>query len=170
MLRVYLDQNKWIDLARAREGQPAGGRYRDALAVSEAAVDRGLASFPLDTSRYIETAKRQKYASRIRLTDVMESLSRYDSISPSSVVLPAGLDVALHKRFGRPAHAPAPVPFGRGVSHAPGGRLDAPRLDLPEGLPLAPGQRAQLDVAFAAVWVRAALVGPAPSGPQPPTS
>lgn|GEM_PF-5612017 len=37
MLRVYLDQNKWIDLARAATGNPKGERFRDALDMCRAA-------------------------------------------------------------------------------------------------------------------------------------
>ena len=58
MLRVYLDQNKWIDLARAAKGEAAGARFRDVLDLARASVATGIVSFPLDISRYMETAKR----------------------------------------------------------------------------------------------------------------
>jgi hypothetical protein len=60
VLRIYLDQNKWVDLARAATGHPLGERFTDALAVFRAAVASGTASFPLDMYRYWETGKRGK--------------------------------------------------------------------------------------------------------------
>lgn len=47
MLTVYLDQNKWIDLARAESGHPQGARFIETLAVLKAAADEGRARFPL---------------------------------------------------------------------------------------------------------------------------
>lgn len=41
MLRVYLDQNKGIDLARAATGHPAGARYTEALDTARTAVGGG---------------------------------------------------------------------------------------------------------------------------------
>ena len=53
MLRVYLDQNKWIDLSRAANGHPLGHRFREVLDVARVAAAAEHASFPLDSSRYI---------------------------------------------------------------------------------------------------------------------
>jgi hypothetical protein len=36
VLRVYLDQNKWLDLAWAAKGDPRGDRYADVLAAARA--------------------------------------------------------------------------------------------------------------------------------------
>lgn len=58
MLRVYLDQNKWVDLARAATGHCLGGRFAGALAMARAGVASGTVSFPLDMCRYWETGKR----------------------------------------------------------------------------------------------------------------
>jgi hypothetical protein len=41
MLCVYLDQNKWVNLARAATGHPKGKRFRDALDVCRAAAASG---------------------------------------------------------------------------------------------------------------------------------
>lgn len=46
MRRVYLDQNKWIDLARAATGRAEGGRFVEALAAARDAVAAGTAVFP----------------------------------------------------------------------------------------------------------------------------
>ncbi|MCP9490589.1 MAG: hypothetical protein MSC31_12030 [Solirubrobacteraceae bacterium MAG38_C4-C5] len=38
MVTVYLDQSKWIDLARALHGRADGERFRDALDVARHSV------------------------------------------------------------------------------------------------------------------------------------
>lgn len=47
MLRVYLDQNKWVDLSRGFDPEEAeGAKFRDVALAVEAAVENGRASFP----------------------------------------------------------------------------------------------------------------------------
>jgi hypothetical protein len=60
MKRIYLDQNKWIDLAACEKGLEKYARFRDVLTIAAAAVDRRLASFPLSTIHYIETSHRRR--------------------------------------------------------------------------------------------------------------
>jgi len=81
MLCVYLDQNKWVNLARAATGHPKGERFRDALDVCRAAAASGTVSFPLDMDRYWETAKRGDDVSRNQLVDVMLELSRHHTLA-----------------------------------------------------------------------------------------
>lgn len=168
MLRVYLDQNKWIDLARAAKGTPQGAPFRDVLDVATAAAEAGLASFPLDVSRYMETAKRGSYESRLELATVMLRLSRLDTIAPPSVILPAEIDAALRRRCGRP-ETPRPLRvFERGIDHALGGRLEESRIELPEGLTVPPGYLAQVNETLRLVLETVALTGPPPGMTLPP--
>ncbi|BCB83693.1 hypothetical protein Psuf_010060 [Phytohabitans suffuscus] len=103
MLRVYLDQNKWIDLARAASGHPAGGRFSDALALARAGVASGTVSFPLDMYRYWETSKRGNDRSRNEVVDVMRELSQQHTMALPFGILDHEIDQALRSRFGRPA-------------------------------------------------------------------
>lgn len=57
MFTVYLDQNKWIDLARAAAGHPHGERYHDTLRQLRQAVFEGRAKFALSCVHYFETAR-----------------------------------------------------------------------------------------------------------------
>lgn len=124
MLRVWLDQNKWIDLARAAEGDLSGARYAEVLDVARVCVDADDVSFPLDAGRYMETAKRGNWASRQELATTMAGLSRFHAMAPPSVVVPAEIDAALHGRFGAPdPPRPAQV-FGVGAGHAFGGGIE----------------------------------------------
>jgi hypothetical protein len=126
MLRVYLDQNKWIDLARALNGDELGAPFRDAATVICAAVDAGRASLPLSSGHMFETWKRRDAESRQSLASVMATVSKNHAIAPPWVLLPGELDRALQRRFGRPLTALPLQPFGWGLAHRSGHR--APQL------------------------------------------
>jgi hypothetical protein len=131
---VYLDQNKWIDLARAYHGRPDGTRFRDALATCERASQAGTALFPLSTSHYEETALVTDSGRRDRLAEMMEALSGFTTIASQSHVVPVEIELALNRKFGRPAEPMQLGLYGFGAAHAFG---DAD-LDYrpPPGLPL----------------------------------
>lgn len=167
VLRVYLDQNKWIDLARTDKDDPAGRRYRDVLDLASAAVEAGDASFPLDISRYMETAKRGDWASRQELAATMARLSRFHAIAPQTVLVPTEIDAALHARFGRPKSPRTAQVFGIGAGHAFGGGISTKgRLKLPDGARLPPGARALLDAAMEQTLEHALLLGATPGMQQ----
>ncbi|MEV7757829.1 hypothetical protein AB0O16_07625 [Microbacterium sp. NPDC089180] len=130
MLRVYLDQNKWIDLARAATGHPAGARYTEALDAARTAVGAGKASFPLDMFRYAETGKRSDDRSRNDVANVMIELSNRHTMAPGRYVLPAELDHALKARYGRPEEPRHREVFGTGVRHLTNGQVVLPELDI----------------------------------------
>ena len=165
MLRVYLDQNKWIDLARAAVGHPLGERYEDALLLARTAVRTGAVSFPLDVFRYMETTKRGNDRSRIELADTMRELSRQHTMALPREVLDHELDVALQHRFGLPGE-PRPLRvFGIGMRHIDQARPDWPQVDLSflpdQGASLPPGQRSSLQGFMDAVIEASLLrVGP----------
>lgn len=129
MLRVYLDQNKWVDLARAATGHRLGERFVDALAAARAAIATGTASFPIDIYRYLETGKRSDDRSRIDVADVMFELSQQHTLAGSSALLPAEIDQALKRRFGRPEQPRQRKVFGVGLSHITAGAVTHPLFD-----------------------------------------
>jgi hypothetical protein len=130
VLRVYLDQNKWIDLARAATGHRAGERFQDALEMSRAAVQCGAASFPLDMYRYWETGKRGDDRSRNAVADVMWELSQQHTMTVPFGVLDHEIDLALRRRYGRPDQPRQQQVFGVGLRHITSGRMEWPKLDL----------------------------------------
>jgi hypothetical protein len=115
---VYLDQAKWIDLARAHHGRSGGARFRDALAASQAAVADHRAVFPLSSTHYMETSVRQDDASRARLVEVMEALSWFTAMGSQVDVVPVEIDRALRSRFGRPEQPRQLTLYGYGAAHA----------------------------------------------------
>lgn len=117
MKRVYLDQNKWIDLAAAAKGVDKGRRYRDVLTLATAGVERGRASFPLSCIHYIEIAFR-RWDTRQELARTMAALSRYHTIAPFSVLVHPEIDRALRAILGKPEIPREARVFGVGVGHA----------------------------------------------------
>lgn len=138
MLRVYLDQNKWIDLARAATGHPLGAPYVDALEAARAAVANGTASFPLDMFRYAETGKRPDARSRNDVADVMIELSCQHTMALGRDILPSELDRALQTRFGRPKQPRQVEVFGLGIEHVTKTSVTWPEFD-PAKLPAPAG-------------------------------
>lgn len=160
MKRVYLDQNKWIDLTAAMLGLRKGRRYEDVLAVLRAGVGQGLISLPLSSVHYMETANRRDWESRVQLAATMAALSRYHTIAPASVLIPPELDRAL-VMFGSRV-PPRPLqPFGYGVAHA--FREQLPPYRAPTEIELPPGVRWQIEQSASALREWALLAGPPPA-------
>ena len=92
MLRVYLDQNKWVDLSRGFDSDGAdGARFRDVALEIEAAVEARRASFPLSVAHIFETWKRRKWEPRHALAATMTRISRNDAIAAPHALLHAEL-------------------------------------------------------------------------------
>lgn len=149
VLRVYLDQNKWVDLARAATGHRDGVRFADALEAARAATDAGTASFPLDIYRYLETGKRRDDRSRIEVADLMLGLSKQHTMARPHALLPAEIDQALNRRFGRREHPRQVRVFGSGLRHITADAVTWPSFDpnrLPDGITeIAPGELMEIE-------------------------
>lgn len=160
MKRVYLDQNKWIDLAAARSGHRRGHPYQDVLTLAGAGVERGLVSFPLSATHYIETSHRRHWQSRLNLATTMALLSRFHTMAPESVLVPAEIDCALKARFGVPEIVRRAQVFGTGADHA--FTTDIIRYQVPDGIPLDPVVKIEIERWATSVKEWAALIGPPP--------
>jgi len=116
--RIYLDQNKWIDLARAVHGTDGGERFEDTALVLRAGVASGDLSMPLSSAHYMETQNRRDWESRRRLGQVMLAFSNLHTIAPADAILSAELDRSIASLYGT-TERPRPLQvFGSGVSHA----------------------------------------------------
>jgi hypothetical protein len=80
--RVYLDQNKWIDLARAVNGVAGGERFEEVRLVLEAGVESGELSLPLSSAHYMETQNRRQWRSRRQLGETMLAFSKLQTVAP----------------------------------------------------------------------------------------
>lgn len=132
MVTVYLDQAKWIDLARALHGRTDGERFRGALDVARHSVRVGLVQFPLSTGHYIETWRVGDDGRRARLAQAMIELSQGRTLARPPELCDSELDAVIAHILDRcPARPPWP-PLGWGSDHASGRIADFRRevLDL----------------------------------------
>lgn len=77
---IYLDQNKWIDIAKAILKPDENPKYVDvALKILEKANDNEWI-FPISMIHFLETLSRADIASRERLADTMALIAKNNSI------------------------------------------------------------------------------------------
>lgn len=138
---VYLDLNKWIDLARAELGQKKGDRYRVALREAERLVGEGRATFPLSFAHFMEVAKIGDDCRRRNLARLMVKLSQGWLLQSARSLLLQELRTAVATRFGKMFNSVRVVPLTRSIKSAFGvtGRLgpadfDDKVLDCPDAL------------------------------------
>lgn len=143
MNHIYLDQNKWIDMAWAATGASKGQRYLDVLTLAQAGVERGSVSFPLSSIHYLETSNRRPYSARLDLAKTMATLSRFHAIAPLTVLLPPEIDTALQRVFGRPLTVRQAPSFGDGVGFAM--NQPVPAFRVPKDLPVDAEYRRQFE-------------------------
>jgi hypothetical protein len=162
--RVYLDQNKWISLARARTGREEEAHLVGVLQVALEAVRAGYASFPLSAQHYYETSNRGDRESREHLAWTMLGLSQGDAIASAQVVVPYEIEVALIKQLQLPDDLPPAIQiFGKGANHVFNTKMftyEAP--DEYEGRPLAAELQAMATV-VGSTWMEFAILAGSPS-------
>jgi hypothetical protein len=118
VLTVYLDQNKWIDLARADTGHPMGAAFVDTLVLLKQAADERRAGFPLSSAHYYETGKQHDRNRRIGLSTTMARLAGQLRIAPPHAIVPWEIRQALNTVFDLGVSVPDLELFGTGVAHA----------------------------------------------------
>lgn len=129
MLRIYLDQWCWIHLARQHYGRTNDSKLADVLVLAEAALARGVVSFPLSSTHYIETFRQRDVGRRQRLSRFMARLSRMHSMLSAPYLLDAEIEKAYRERYGLPP-AVSPQVFGVGAAHAFGRTEVAREINL----------------------------------------
>jgi hypothetical protein len=114
---VYLDQNKWIELARIVHGKEQSPHAKAILHALNAATESGCI-LPLSAMHYMETARISNADRRARLGSVMWKYSKGNTLTSYPSVVRHELEVALSNHFpcARPSENFALL--GRGVSHA----------------------------------------------------
>lgn len=99
---IYLDLNKWIDLARADSGREDGKKYVTVLEAADAAVTEGRVIFPLSAAHFMEVAKIGDDTQRRRLAKLMTRLSRGWFIATPAFRLVPELRRAVATELGIP--------------------------------------------------------------------
>lgn len=164
---IYLDQMKWIDLARAEVGHPHGAAHVPALEVFKRAVDEGRARFPLSIAHYLETGKQHDRTRREQLAGTMMRLAGMDRISPPHVIVPWEIRRALIEVFELDVPLPELSVFGEGAAHAtnkPSFRFASPAAF--DGIALTPDLRRRLEDAVTPKF-EMALLGELPPDGMP---
>jgi hypothetical protein len=116
-LIVYLDQNKWIELARMFHGRDTTTRAVRILGSFENWRHESGVSVPLSTEHYIETARISNVGRKARLGQAMWHFSRGETIAGYPTIVRHELEVALTKHFPRLTPGTLSV-LGRGHAHA----------------------------------------------------
>lgn len=114
---VYLDQNKWIELARIVHGKEQSKHAKAILHALTAATESGCI-FPLSAMHYMETARISNADRRARLGSVMWKYSKGNVLTSYPSVVRYELEVALSKHFPSIRPSGNLTLLGRGVSHA----------------------------------------------------
>lgn len=114
---IYLDQNKWIELAKMVHGKDTSPRAKRVLRDFEAVCDRGLVQLPLSSLHYIETSRISNIGRKVRLGTVMWRFSRGITIIGYPAVIRTELERALAKYFPQITVGSISV-LGRGHAHA----------------------------------------------------
>jgi hypothetical protein len=128
-LRVYLDQNHWIYLAKAASGHPEGAPFEHCLELLKEAVSRGLVVVPLSATHYMELAIVMDVRQRADVANVMAEISRFRTLADHNARMACEFDAALHARRGRPAFPRKLQEIGTGLAfqsgqvEGPSGRL-----------------------------------------------
>ena len=97
---LYLDQNKWIDLAKAHHGKDGGTRFRDALDAVREAVQKGSLVVPMSAIHIMETMAPANEGRRTRLAEFMVDLSGNRSILTQMAFRPIEILHAVIRQLG----------------------------------------------------------------------
>ncbi|MBB2495947.1 hypothetical protein [Aquipseudomonas ullengensis] len=124
MTVVYLDQNKWIELARIKNGKESSDRARQLLAEIDAARQSGFV-FPLSAIHIMEFSRIKDPERRARLGKVMWEYSAGITTTPLKIMLCWELEVAFASK-GYAITPEKPSYLGQGIAHAFGEQLDHP--------------------------------------------
>lgn len=118
MKYLYLDQNHWIELARACHGRPNRSIPQSLVNEIETAVSSGRLAVPLSTAHFMETGKEGGADRRRRLAETMAEISRGTMIASQSPIVEAMMDGAVSSAFGLPILGATVPIFGKRLEFA----------------------------------------------------
>lgn len=106
MYVLFLDQNKWIDLARVHAGTTTSGPHLVVYQELLAAVRTGKLIAPLTASHILETSKRNDPRSRVNVAEIQALLSKGFVFRSRKARLLIEMRNALHIAFGEEPEQP----------------------------------------------------------------
>ena len=99
---LFLDQNKWIDIARAASGVPSSAEHTKLYHSLADAIEAGRVIAPLTMAHIIETSKKNDLSKRKKLAETQSKLSKGLVFRNRKSRLLQEIRVALMKAFGEP--------------------------------------------------------------------
>jgi hypothetical protein len=168
MTIAYLDQNKWIDLARAYHGKHPDPTYTSALEAIREGIQQQTLVLPLSAIHYLELFRIKDSARRARLGKVMWELSRGYTLASTTAILFHELEVSLSRRFPHIICRPFTL-LAKGAAHAFGVPRSAYRVPPEARQTMSPRQVRHFEAEAETQLERATLTGIGPNGePAPP--
>jgi hypothetical protein len=162
---IYLDQNKWIELAQAVHGK-ANTHLLPIVDFVQQIKASGLATFPLSLAHHMETSKRLDAGQQERLGRMMWEISDGCTFASPKAILQSEIDAALVRTFQRTLNVRPLELVGKGLAHATaksGMRFTVKDPDsvVPENT------RLELEQFANRVFDYSVLTGTTPWGPAP---
>jgi hypothetical protein len=123
---VYLDQNKWIELARIVNGVESSEKATSLLREIEIALSSGCL-FPLSAMHVMEFSRVKDPGRRSRLGKVMWKISQGFTFAPQKEVVCREIEIAFSE-MGFDVKPRELQLIGRGIPHAFGMEIDSPLI------------------------------------------
>lgn len=98
-IRVYLDLNHWISLAKALKGKKDAKRYEELLEFLTELSDSGKIVVPLSASHYMEISKISSIEQRSDIARVVSRVSHFATLQSPTSKLDFEVASAFRKRF-----------------------------------------------------------------------
>ena len=114
---VYLDQNKWIELAKMFHGKDTSSRASLVLRNFEAARADSSVRTPLSSFHYIETSRISNVDRKVRLGEAMWHFSRGETLIGYQAIVRYELELALAKHLAQVSPGTINI-LGSGHAHA----------------------------------------------------
>ncbi len=120
---VYLDQNKWIELAKIFHGKDKSERAKSIRRDIEASIECGYV-YPLSEVHYMEFARISNAARRSRLGQAMHRFSQGKTLASSREIIEREVEISLQEYI--PEIRPRKLELiGDGIAHAFGEKVQS---------------------------------------------
>lgn len=161
---IYLDQNKWIELARAIHGR-GHAHLRPMVDLVRQMKASGLAVFPLSLAHHMETSKRFDAGQQERLGEFMWEISDGLTLASPKAILQFEIDTALQRTFQTTLNVRPFDLVRKGLGHAVGKPVGF-TINDPDNV-LQDTDRVELEEFADRVFAYSVLTGTTPWGPAP---
>ena len=132
-MRVYLDTNHWINLAKVHYGKETDPTLVEVYQKIKKLSDSKIAIFPISIFHLNDILKNSNKSQRDNLVDFILSISKSWSMKPFPMFLSESVENVLLQKIGvQPIHDIRSQIFGKGIAHMVGTGYDF-KSDTEEG-------------------------------------